>query len=609
MNEATLSTAVSTDSLAPTAFAVVEDGRLLIDSEALDQAVYQYRPVLDEAGERIVDLYIERLNEAARRLTLATHITEGRLASEVYVDLEKALDAATAAWHGNRTATYHIERRGIVGGLPFVVHYEIATMRAGDHLVQVSVDHTAVSELASVDARFRLMAEANNDGLMLLAIDPEHDVPVLVYANAAALRTEPRLRVGSALPPHLADQFDDVLLELTSNRPVRRYGEHELPSRRMEVELVFAEAGDDQVLVTMRELSDTEVARAALERSDRIPAALGEGAFGTIAVYEPQYRRGELFDLLPTWKSSGHETATEGVAPLQPAAVLSATDLVDMARQMLVTGEHRRSGWVSMVMDGSERSVEFTLVLAGDRFVLEFVERTAELAAQTTLAMAEAGAEAQRNFLSRVSHELRTPLNVIHGYSQLLGAAGLPERSAGHVRHIEEGVERMVQVVDDLLLLGQLDHGLVRLDRSPVATAQLIDSVLEASRSASWWVDGALLRSDEPGPLGAVVDTDPTHFVSMALMVAEASSAVHPGIEVGTFLRGARAGLRFTAPDHSEVVRSVWRPFLHQHALPGSGMGLAVARGIAGFLGVSLELRDDTRPGCVSLVLLTHIAG
>jgi len=43
---------------------------------------------------------------------------------------------------------------------------------------------------------------------------------------------------------------------------------------------------------------------------------------------------------------------------------------------------------------------------------------------------------------------------VIHGYSQLLGASQLPDRAAGHVRHIEQGVDRMVHVVDDLLRWG-----------------------------------------------------------------------------------------------------------------------------------------------------------
>lgn len=594
----------------PAPFAAVENGRLLIDSEALEQAVYQYQPLFDGTGRRVVDLRIERMNMAARNLRLASHIREGALASEVYVDVEKALDAATAVWNGQGSVTYHIERRGVVAGQPFTVHYEIATMRAGEHLVQVAVDHTTVSELASVDARFRMMAEASLDGLALLAADPEHATPVLVYANSAALRAEPGLRVGELLPAHLRDFVGDALLELERERSVRRYVERDLPSRRADLEIVFTPAGDGQVMVTMRELSDVEIARSALARSDRVLAAIGEGAFGTIAVFEPQFRRGELFDLLMTWTSADHDPVTGERSPLRAADVLSATDLVHMARQMLLGDEHRRSGWVSIADGGDERSIEFTLVLAGDRFVLEFVERTEELAAQTALAMAEAGAQAQRQFLSRISHELRTPLNVIHGYSQLLAVSPLAEREAGHVRHIEQGVDRMVQVVDDLLLLGQLDHGLVRIDRAQVTTAQLLERVLEAAVGASWWCDGALVGAEPGDGEVALVETDPTHFVGMALMVAEASAAVHRGVELGTFRRGARAGLRLTAPDRSEAVRSVWRPFLHHHALPGSGMGLAVARGMANFLGVSLELRDDeARPGLASLVLLTHVAG
>lgn len=586
------------------------DGRLLIDSEALDQAVYQYRPIFDDAGDRVVDLFIERMNQAAHRLRLATHITEGVLASEVFVDLSKALDAANAVWHGERPVTYDIERRGTVAGQPFVVHYEVASMRAGDHVVQVAVDHTTVTELASVDARFRMMAEASQDGLALVAIDPDHARPLLVYANAAALRSEPGLRIGEPLPVHLGEFVDDAIVDLAHERTVRRYVERDMPSRRADVEVLFSEAGEGQVMVSMRELSDVQIARNALERSDRVLAAVGEGAFGTIAVFEPQYRRGELFDLLMTWSSSGRGSPDGADGPLAPDAVLSATDLVHMARQMLITGERRRSGWVSIEASGRERSIEFTLVLAGDRFVLEFVERTEELAAQTALAMAEAGAVAQRHFLSRISHELRTPLNVIHGYSQLLEQTKLPDAATRHVQRIEEGVDRMVQVVDDLLMLGQLDHGLVRIDRAHISNQVLVDRLLEAATGTSWWADGALERGPMSDSDTALIDTDATHFTGMALLLAEASVAAHHGVEVGAFRRGARAGIRLTAPEHSDVVRSVWRPFLHHHALPGSGMGLAVARGMADFLGIALELRDDDgRQGLMSLVLLTHIAG
>lgn len=586
--------------------AVVENGRLLLDSETLDQAVYQYLPIFGEDGITVIDLYIEGMNDAARRLRLATHITEGVLASEMYVDLEKALDAASAVWRGEPSMTYHIERRGMVGGQPFVVHYEVATMRAGDRVVQVAVDHTAVSELASVDARFRLMAESSLDGLALLAMDPDTDAHVVAYANGAALRVEPGMRVGELLPEHLRLFVLDALLELGVQRPVRRYVERELPSRRADLEVVFTEVGDGQVMMSMHEVTDADLAKRALARSDRVLAAIGEGSFGTIAVFEPQFRSDELFDLVLTWTSQDRSGAPRALAT---SAVLSATDLVQLAREMLASGDHRRTGWVSIAADDGERGIEFTLVLAGDRFVLEFVERTEELATQTALAIAEAGAEAQRRFLSRVSHELRTPLNVIHGNSQLLGAIPLPERAVGHVQHIEQGVERMVHVVDDLLL-GQLDHGLVRMETSRVSTKELLDRIRREAASSSWWVDGALVSGQPATDDDGALDTDPTYFVGMALMIIEASVAEQKAIELGSFRRGARAGVRLSAPERSEVVRSVWAPFVRHQALPGSGIRLAVARGMANLLGVSLELRDDpSLPGWKSLVMLTHVAG
>lgn len=596
----------STNSVFPASLAAVTpDGRLLLDSEGLAQAVYLYSPVFDGPGDEIVDLMIVEMNEAAKRLRLATHIRPGVLASEVFVDMDKALDAANAAWRGTDAVAYDIERHSMVGAQPIVVHYEVSTIRAGDRLVQVAVDHTTVAELESAEMRFKLMADGATDGLVLLSVDEATRTHLVAYANLAARQLEPAIRVGEPAPRRIVPVSEESWGGRGDGAPSVALVDVELASRRASLELRFVDVGNDMVMLTIREITTEAHARAALERSDRVLQAVGAGSFGVIAVYECVVEDGRLSDLSLAWTSEGE--ALDSGHRLSPADVVSASELVDLARLMWRTGETRRHGWVSVNDDVVERAVEFTLVQAGDRFVLEFVERTDELRAQTTLAMVQAGLEAQQSFVSRISHELRSPLNVIHGYSQLMAQMGLPDLAARHLSVIERGIERMVQVVDDLLLLGQIDQGLLHIDLQAVPCDSLVASLLTGASRCQWWVEGALVHGPAVDHV-TLVRTDPVRFTSAALLVAEASAAVQHGIEVALFARGARAGIQFVAPADSPVVDAVWRPFLHSHAIPGAGMGLAVARGMAGLLKVSMELREHP-DGRAALVLLTHIAG
>jgi signal transduction histidine kinase len=600
-------------SAAPTgqAMAVLTDSgtHLLIDSDSLDQAVYLFRPVFEAGSELIVDLEIAKVNEAARHVLLSTHIVEGVLASDVFVDMHEALSAANSAWQGQRAASYQIERRGFHEGQPLLVRYEIATIRMADYIVQVSIDRTMVGQLATADARFRLMAESATDPLILLAPDVLGQSVVVVYANPAALAAEPGLRIGAQLPQVLGEIAGGAIEELRRTSPVRRVVERDVLTRRIVIEATFTAVGDGQVMVSARELTSEDAARAELERSDRVLRAIGAGAFGTIAVYEPQFRGDALVDLHLMWSAAGHGHGGEHRPPLDPTSVLSASDVLHLAQVMLSSGEMKRSGWVAVASaDGDERSVEFTLVLAGDRFVLEFVERTEELAARTALAMVTATSEAQRSFLSRVSHELRSPLNVIHGYSQLLSRLRLQEPANEHVGHIESGVGRMVQIVDDLLLLGQLDQGLLRLEEQTVDVGELVADVVAAAALQPWWRPDLLVPLGGD-PIGAAVHTDRARFAMVAVLIAEASLAAVPAssIELAPFARGTRAGLQLVTTSDAMVVTSVWGPFVSSHTIPGSGLGLAVARGMAKVLDVAVEVRDV--PGEVSrtaLVMLTQ---
>jgi hypothetical protein len=164
----------------------------------------------------------------------------------------------------------------------------------------------------------------------------------------------------------------------------------------------------------------------------------------------------------------------------------------------------------------------------------------------------------------------------------------------------------MVQIVDDLLLLGQLDQGLVRLEPRSVDVAQLADDAVEGMHGSASCPEGMVTRLEVTMP-AASVSTDPSRFATLVLLVAEASLSARPDepLAIGPFFRGTRAGLQIVTAAESPVVTELWGPLVGGHSIPGAGLGLAVARGMAQALDVTMEVREaHGDPGRAALVLL-----
>lgn len=135
--------------------------------ESLHQAIYLYRPIW--AAGRIVDLEIVYCNAAALALAFTSDIVPGALASKVFNNPELAMLEAEEAWEHGSTTPYSIERSGLLDGVERIIRYEIRTRRVADHILQTSTDHTIADELQRSEARQRLVLDALNEGVTLLA--------------------------------------------------------------------------------------------------------------------------------------------------------------------------------------------------------------------------------------------------------------------------------------------------------------------------------------------------------------------------------------------------------------------------------------------------------
>ena len=205
--------------------------------------------------------------------------------------------------------------------------------------------------------------------------------------------------------------------------------------------------------------------------------------------------------------------------------------------------------------------------------------------------------ELKSQFLSRVSHELRTPINSIVALSRLLADrvdGDLTEGQATQVGYIQSAGSELSGLVNDLLDLARIESGRVEV----VQREFLLESVLASLRGtlrplARPGVELRVELSDGIPPM----DTDEgkltqilRNFVSNALKFTDRGSvtirAVHDASRDRVRIEVADTGIGIDPADLSRIFEEfVQVPGAHQVGVAGTGLGLSVARGLAGLLG------------------------
>jgi len=87
------------------------------------------------------------------------------------------------------------------------------------------------------------------------------------------------------------------------------------------------------------------------------------------------------------------------------------------------------------------------------------------------------------NFVSMVSHELRTPLNSVHGFVDLLlqGHMGeLTEEQHKYLSYAQEGVQQLISMVEDILLITRSDSGQFEVKQQETNLLVLVRQVVSS---------------------------------------------------------------------------------------------------------------------------------
>jgi signal transduction histidine kinase len=87
--------------------------------------------------------------------------------------------------------------------------------------------------------------------------------------------------------------------------------------------------------------------------------------------------------------------------------------------------------------------------------------------------------EAQRRFTSRAAHELRTPLTILKGETQvILRSRRTVEEYQATLNSSLEEIDKMVAIIDDLLLMARYESGEAEIPRDMVPLADVVTNVV-----------------------------------------------------------------------------------------------------------------------------------
>lgn len=203
----------------------------------------------------------------------------------------------------------------------------------------------------------------------------------------------------------------------------------------------------------------------------------------------------------------------------------------------------------------------------------------------------------KRDVVSVVSHELRTPLTVI---ALSLGMMSEPEADQGQLLDAaERNVQRMRELVDDMLDLARLESGQTELQLEPYSPTQLVRDVCDFLRPQALekQVD---VRDAVDGAIPQVIEVDRrqiqravTNLVTNAIKFSPAGTTVWVVLRDGgdyLYLDVADAGPGVPNEEHERIFTRFYRASNTRDKISGTGLGLPIVRQIAEMHGGSAEL-------------------
>jgi len=208
-------------------------------------------------------------------------------------------------------------------------------------------------------------------------------------------------------------------------------------------------------------------------------------------------------------------------------------------------------------------------------------------------------------FLANMSHEIRTPMNAILGFTDLLKDASITlEERTTYLSIIENGGQRMLSIIDDLIDISKIESGLIQLNLSEVSVVEQLQVVYKHLHNDAE-IKGIELKLVNEYMDDVVIKTDLEKFHAVLLNLVKngikftTAGYVQMGFTenkevIEFFVRDTGPGIR------QDKLGYIFERFIQDddHAIEeGTGLGLSISKAYIEILGGSIWVKSCVGKG------------
>jgi two-component system phosphate regulon sensor histidine kinase PhoR len=222
--------------------------------------------------------------------------------------------------------------------------------------------------------------------------------------------------------------------------------------------------------------------------------------------------------------------------------------------------------------------------------------------------------QTRKDFVANISHEIRTPITAIQGFADTLldGALDDREHALKFLQTIKSNSERINSLVEDLMTISKIELGVIKVEKTTVNIAGIVDDVLAVLRDRAAAKNLTLTSAIPPDAAPIEADRDRLIQILTNLVDNGIKFTDKGGVIVG---EGRENGVRYLFVEDTGIgIASKHLPRIGERfyrvdpgrsrSMGGTGLGLAIVKHLVKAHGWELRIESTHGQGTMVKILL-----